>query len=79
MTTESGKWQALVEELLANWHWMQSLRSADRSDAILALGAGLPGKVLMSWCNPSETRDDNEKVGEGLGGNVLRPAPTFLP
>jgi len=49
MTTQSEIWQELVKELLVNWHWMQSLRSEDRSDAILALGAGLPTKVLMSW------------------------------
>jgi len=79
MTTHSEAWQAMVEETTGNWHWMQTLKREHRSDAIMALEAGLPGKVLMSWCNPSETRDDNEKVGEGLGGNVLRPAPTFLP
>ena len=48
MTTQSEAWQAVVEELVGNWHWMQSLKAQHRSDAVMSLGAGLPLKVLMS-------------------------------
>lgn len=33
----------------------------------------------MSRCDPGETRVADEKGGAGLGGNVLRPAPTLSP
>ncbi len=46
---ESEKnWNQLNDDLVTGWHWMEHLDQTRRSDAVLALGAGLPRKVLMS-------------------------------
>ncbi len=49
MQTISKDWEGLNKEINGRWPWMSATRGSVRNDVILALGAGLPVKVLMSW------------------------------
>ncbi len=49
MATDLAKWEALKAEAIGLWEWLGKLNDVQQSNAIVALGAGLPLKVLMSW------------------------------
>ncbi len=42
MGTQGQRWEEINVELTANWEWMNKLTAVQQSNAVLALGAGLP-------------------------------------
>jgi len=49
MDTLSVTWEHLNVEMENLWPWLTDVSELNRSAAMMALGVGLPGKVLMSW------------------------------
>lgn len=49
METNKKVWAEMETEIEGNFPWMIGMDRARRGDVVMALGAGLPGKVLMSW------------------------------
>lgn len=48
--------------------WLKDLDPVQKTDVLVSLNTRIPLRVLMSRCNSGETRDADEKGGEGTGG-----------